>query len=748
MNKFTKINFHKAIFAVLSLLCLSAIFLVNPKIDMPVEALLLDSAVLEIGDTYQLFCDFGHGYNSTDSLKVRIKQPATNSSVVFIDRENKEFMHKLRKGLKGFKIVAQTRTKKIAVKSITLLGYSRLLKQDCILYKWTGAEIIKDFKPSFWSGNMADNNGYVVIGDGIDPPELTSKIEFAKVYDNIRKNNPYEKYINLLLIFFIIMYAVFIYKGPQIIDVKNSIYRKISTIYTNIDNYIIKRLNLTGIRLNKYAIYIVIVIIFGIASMINVHGNHDWGDDFAQYISQAKNISYGIDQKESNLILDKDTESWGAAPYVPPGFPLILAFTYLLYGNSIFSFQITIAIFYLLICLLLFDYYNYNFKSYLSALLLTCALCYNPWLIDFKKNILSDLPYIFFSLLSLYYIGRFYKNNIIFALCAGILCGFAWTIRPTGVALIASVVIYGTISAISSMIRNDNNQRSIFYYSGYVLIAVFSIICYWFITDSIFQMPNDFLNLIRYVDYTDQGRISFNSLNYADYVDALFPYIYTLALFNPIRHVSALNLFLFSLMLCGFAIKIRKGMTITDVFVIMNIIMIVYVKVHAGSRGTRYILPILPFLIEYIYIAFDKLFLLSKSKFLTIAIVVFIMLSYLPIISMISKQAYYVDGPQTNESIECFDYINKNIKNKSVIIFFKPRALGIYTDNLTHPPIPFENVQEAENKYDKLNAEYLLLYSMDEQYNLILKEFIKESKRVRRIWNNHDFALYKYDKHQ
>ena len=57
---------------------------------------------------------------------------------------------------------------------------------------------------------------------------------------------------------------------------------------------------------------------------INIKSSHDWGDDFAQYIHQAKNISEGISQNETGYIYNPDIAVLGPQAY-PIGLPMILA---------------------------------------------------------------------------------------------------------------------------------------------------------------------------------------------------------------------------------------------------------------------------------------------------------------------------------------------------------------------------------------------------------------------------------------
>src|SRR5690242_710038 len=67
---------------------------------------------------------------------------------------------------------------------------------------------------------------------------------------------------------------------------------------------------------------------------INIKSSHDWGDDFAQYLIQARNIVEHRPQTENNLILDEQNGAFAVKAY-PVGFPLLLAPIYALKGLDI-----------------------------------------------------------------------------------------------------------------------------------------------------------------------------------------------------------------------------------------------------------------------------------------------------------------------------------------------------------------------------------------------------------------------------
>ena len=56
---------------------------------------------------------------------------------------------------------------------------------------------------------------------------------------------------------------------------------------------------------------------------LNVKTSHDWGDDFAQYLIQAKNIVHHHSQTDNSLIYNGQVNCYSLPAY-PVGFPLLL----------------------------------------------------------------------------------------------------------------------------------------------------------------------------------------------------------------------------------------------------------------------------------------------------------------------------------------------------------------------------------------------------------------------------------------
>ncbi|MBP9795838.1 MAG: hypothetical protein KBD42_07355, partial [Chitinophagales bacterium] len=76
---------------------------------------------------------------------------------------------------------------------------------------------------------------------------------------------------------------------------------------------------------SKYRWILILVLIAGIGifSIYTTSEGHVWGDDFAMYLSHARNISEGRAYDDTGLILHEFAPTYSPQNY-PPGFPLVL----------------------------------------------------------------------------------------------------------------------------------------------------------------------------------------------------------------------------------------------------------------------------------------------------------------------------------------------------------------------------------------------------------------------------------------
>ena len=155
------------------------------------------------------------------------------------------------------------------------------------------------------------------------------------------------------------------------------------------------------------SILTLIVLISGAISFCLLTRGHSWLDDFAAYVMQAKSIldgAMGEFVRRNAFTVSASSYPPGPAAY-PWGFPLLLAPVYAMFGLNALAFKLVNTLFYALFLIVLFALARTRLTD-AESLLLTAALAFNPALLLAQDQIISDIPFLFFCTLSIFFLHR------------------------------------------------------------------------------------------------------------------------------------------------------------------------------------------------------------------------------------------------------------------------------------------------------------------------------------------------------
>ncbi len=187
---------------------------------------------------------------------------------------------------------------------------------------------------------------------------------------------------------------------------------------------------------NKIILSVLVVISILIGAGTLTRG-HDWGDDWAWYVLQAKSVSNGTTvqfMQQSEFTNTQSTTHVGPLAY-PWGYPLILIPFYAVKGINPLALKLPALFFYagFLICL------YYLMKTRLTrteSLLIVSLFAFNPMLIEFENQILSDIPFLFFSTLALILMTEENKRGMLQYILIGAAIFLTAFLRATGIFLL------------------------------------------------------------------------------------------------------------------------------------------------------------------------------------------------------------------------------------------------------------------------------------------------------------------------
>lgn len=397
---------------------------------------------------------------------------------------------------------------------------------------------------------------------------------------------------------------------------------------------------------------------------INIRSSHDWGDDFAQYIHQAKNISQGISQNETGYIFNPEVAVIGPKAY-PSGFPLLLA-PLMKHGIDYALLDRYLSAFLIASCFIGFLLLRRSF-SFATALLTTLIIAYNPVTLNFKAEVLSDIPFTFFSLLALYLALQ--KENILLSIIIGALLGFTCHIRSMGLVLLLAVVI----SSAPPLLKKRSFS---FAAARYLLCTLLTFVAVyigvkmgWPTNSSypyLFETSEPYTSAVNHLSYQNAALHNF----FRDYEIRDYYFIGFIA-------ASCLTCFCW----IGFIyqLKMRRFDLITLYTGLYILALLVY---KFSDSGLRFIFPLLFLLFYFAIIGLSKATdTLSRRKgWMPYVFGGLVLFSYHgDIEKIIDHQQEVLEGPCTPVAQQAIAYIDAHVPAQAIIASEKPRLLALYT---------------------------------------------------------------------
>jgi hypothetical protein len=166
-------------------------------------------------------------------------------------------------------------------------------------------------------------------------------------------------------------------------------------------------------------------------------------------------------------------------------------------------------------------------------------------------------------------------------------------------------------------------------------------------------------------------------------------------------------------MLIGLVTVMRKKLEVYTLFYLLVFVMMLLLPVY---QGLRYMLPIVPFFLLYMYHGLKVCFTqVISTTYLKGTIIVGTILYLSAGATHISKLSDPPDwNMYTTQDSVAFDYLSKNIEDHEIIAFAKPRALSLYTGKRCIN-LPWQIAPALiRHHFDSLHVKYLVSRSETE----------------------------------
>jgi hypothetical protein len=467
----------------------------------------------------------------------------------------------------------------------------------------------------------------------------------------------------------------------------------------------------------------------------------DWGDDFAAYILQAISIANGEVSKfisQNHFTIHDSSYPVGPVTY-PWGFPLLLFPVYEVFGLNFLSFKVVSLVFFIFFLLTL----KLGFKRYLDykeIVIFMAFFALNIEFINFADMVLSDIPFLFFSTLAIVLMSgklalKSKKQAFIIFTSLGIVIACAVMIRTNGILLLITYIFILTITFFGERF----SQFKIYFCDPFKELAKISNTFKWMcritpvlIILTIVVIANQILPDKQKSHLDFLTNVSINSIidntRYYAFLPASF--------FSP---KDSLGKAIYLVTFIFFIIGIKDKWKSTMVFIIYMVLTLSLYLIWPPRQGLRFLYPVMPFYVFYFLIGIRKLSKLSKytSTSIIFSSLIIIVVLIPTAITSIAHRALWrdIEGPLTSQSQEMFKFITEKTYKDEVVVFFKPRAMRLFTgrDSLVY------------SKPEDFRIREIYVYSKDHDHlNVRQLDLLSKLHPFTKIFENDKFIVYRF----
>ena len=490
-----------------------------------------------------------------------------------------------------------------------------------------------------------------------------------------------------------------------------------------------------------------LLVLTAVLYVAGMENNHRWWGDFSLYLGHAKNIAELQPYSDTGYI-PNPYRLWLSPLSYPPVYPYLLAPVYKIFGLNLLAAKLlNLGLF--LATIWFFYRYIANRLTQPSARLGTAILlAMSPWFWSMKDLILSDIPFVFFTVVAIALANRFAqlekgdKYYWPLSITLGICCYLAYGTRSLGLALPVTILLYdllflrkirqGTLVALAVFLGLFSLQQSYLdvnsSYTGIMVNHAERTVSETEATNPVLRMAKSMLkstvlHLKKYPavlqEYWDNG--------------------------SSLELRLAMGLISGFFALTGFITLLSKKLLPSEIFSVVYFGILLVVPFY---QGYRYLLPVIPFFIMYMFHGVER-FATFFPKRATFIVPLAVLLS-----GAASHAGYYSQmDPKTvshgvldTDAVKLYDYIKSNTPVDSVIIFKRPRILALFTKRHSATYVDYlDNCQSLEN-FQQLGATHLLIKTgiqqkeKPNQLNLIEQP----TGILELVYENPSFKLYKF----
>ena len=423
--------------------------------------------------------------------------------------------------------------------------------------------------------------------------------------------------------------------------------------------------------MKKFFLPLALILLSTLLAFSLLTKDHEWGDDWASYLMQAVSITKGETHEfiqRNTFTMRESTHFIGPDAY-PWGFPTLLApFTLACGPLNVFCLKFINLIFFALFLWVFYALLARRLPPLESALLLA-VFAFSPLLLKFEDILLSDIAFLFFSTLGLLLIV---ERNTISPYLLGIVFFFAFFVRTNGILLVPTLFLAQAFTYLQM------HPRPVLDWKRVLTVGLIPYFVFGLLT---------LANLILFPAGEASHLEHLSVLSLASLADNLSAYFAMPAyFFSDLPHADIIYGLLLPFILGGLVLNYKRDIHLVVYLFLSYALFIVW----PDQQGIRFLFPLLPLLVYFAYRGMEaasfalterhpRLGLWFTRVFWLVIAATFAWTS----LGLARDNLAGGRGPYGNVfdpiSLEIFEFIKSDTPAESVIAFYKPRALRLFT---------------------------------------------------------------------
>ena len=485
------------------------------------------------------------------------------------------------------------------------------------------------------------------------------------------------------------------------------------------------------LRLGRPSTATLCALAIGMFFLATIREGHEWGDDFSLYIRHAQNIVRGEPYGETRYIYNPQNAVVGPRLY-PPGFPLLLAPVVGAFGLELRPMKILVLAFFVGSLLVMIPLFRRILPT-TDVTLLVLIVGLNPFFWEFKDHILSDVPFLFFVLVSLLFFTRAdagdhpASRRAPLVLVSGVAAYTAYTTRTLALMLIPCYIAHDLVRY-----RRITANAGI---AAAVVVALAGVQHVVWLHDS---------------SYFDQlsNPLAEARENVPAYLRSLAD-LWENGYSNHARRVAFLGAGVLAAL--GYLSSWRAGASALHLFPPLYF---APVMMWPSNQGTRFLIPVVPFYFCYCLLGVRWIAAVAEGRWIPRNAIRAVFLGAV-FVSYAARYSVLQFGPLPNgiakrESTELFTFVTAATDPQDVLVFSKPRALALMTGRRVSGPYNPVDPCQLWQYMREIGASYVITGPESEPFNenaVYLRQFVARfGDDLRPVMANRDVAVYRIER--